>query len=100
ASYFDQADCDLNNPGPPATSIARMRATEQRAVEYYIREARQAMASSGGLSIPEELLNRGWAGAGIWYNRIAEINGAFFSAVNHLPVPSKLPLPMEQVMTA
>ncbi len=32
-----------------------------------------------------EVLDRGWAGAGIWYNVIAEINGAFVSTVTNMP---------------
>jgi hypothetical protein len=28
-----------------------------------------------------DILDRGWAGAGIWYNKIAEINGVFATSV-------------------
>ena len=41
----------------------------------------------------------GWAGAGIWYNKVAEVNGDFTEAVANIPVPSKYPELMEYVLT-
>lgn len=43
----------------------------------------------------DPLLDKGWAGAAIWYNRIAEMNGAVTSAVFNIPLPSKYPSVME-----
>ncbi len=43
-------------------------------------------------------LNYGWGGAGIWYNKIAEINGGWISAVNAVPLMDRYPLAMEQVL--
>lgn len=37
----------------------------------------------------------GWAGAGIWYNKIAEMNGTVLSAANSLPSVVKYPATME-----
>lgn len=39
----------------------------------------------------------GWAGAGIWYNKIAELNGTILSAANSLPYVRKFPELMEDV---
>lgn len=39
----------------------------------------------------------GWAGAGIWFNRIAEQNGAFAAAVYNVPSVSRMPSVMEFV---
>ncbi len=41
--------------------------------------------------------NRGWAGAGIWFNKIAQMNGALTTAVYNQPVITKLPSVMEYV---
>jgi conjugal transfer/type IV secretion protein DotA/TraY len=60
----------------------------------------QEMNDSGVFAVEPELLARGWGGAGIWYNRIAQWNGAFISAVKNMPSPSALPYPMIQVQTA
>lgn len=50
--------------------------------------------------MPVELLNRGWGGAGIWYNRIAQWNGAWIEAVKNVPSPSKMPSVMQDVQSA
>ncbi|MGZ9109166.1 MAG: DotA/TraY family protein [Micavibrio sp.] len=42
-------------------------------------------------------LNYGWAGAGIWYNKIGEVNGDFTEAVFNFPVIAKYPEIMEWV---
>ncbi len=39
----------------------------------------------------------GWAGAGIWYNKIAQMNGAISAAVANLPSVRSWPLVMEDV---
>jgi hypothetical protein len=39
--------------------------------------------------------DRGWAGAGIWYNIIAQINGAFSNSINQIPTPDSQPMVME-----
>ena len=40
---------------------------------------------------------KGWAAAGIWYNRIAEINGLFMDAVMNYPYPTAYPQVMEYI---
>ncbi|MCK6418715.1 MAG: DotA/TraY family protein [Alphaproteobacteria bacterium] len=45
----------------------------------------------------EEILRRGWGGAGIWYNAIADINGTFVTAVLAMPEGAAMPLVMEKV---
>ncbi len=44
------------------------------------------------------LQRRGWAGAGIWYNRIAEMNGMVVSSTFAVPLVSKYPKIMEDVV--
>lgn len=50
---------------------------------------------SGKYAVPEDHLQRGWAGAAIWYNTIARANGALISAAWNFPRPSKYPRTME-----
>jgi hypothetical protein len=59
--------------------------------------ALDAIAASGRWAIDANLEQKGWAGAAIWYNRIAEMNGALSSAVLAIPQPSKYPKLMEKV---
>ena len=44
------------------------------------------------------LHSRGWAGAGIWYNRVAEMNGMLTGAAFAVPIVSKYPAIMEKVL--
>ena len=46
--------------------------------------------------VSNEILNRGWGGAGIWYNKIAQMNGAFIGAIMSIPTPTLFPLLMEE----
>lgn len=46
--------------------------------------------------VPPALLDRGWGGAAIWYNHIAEWNGNFTAAALNVPTPSKMPSVMEK----
>ncbi len=55
------------------------------------------MANSTKWNVPDLLIQRGWGGAGIWYNRIAEMNGAITDSVFNIPTPSKLPAVMELI---
>lgn len=45
-------------------------------------------------SIPNQLLYRGWGGAGIWYNRVAELNGALVASAANGPQVSLYPMVM------
>ncbi len=56
-----------------------------------------AMAASGRWAIDANLRQKGWAGAAIWYNRIAEMNGGLTNAVLSIPQPTKYPKLMEKV---
>ncbi len=44
------------------------------------------------------LMEKGWAGAGIWYNRVAEMNGSLISAVYSVPTINLYPAIMEKVL--
>lgn len=43
----------------------------------------------------DNLQGKGWAGASLWYNRIAEINGDFANAVSNMPVITQYPYVLE-----
>lgn len=50
--------------------------------------------------VPTELLEKGWAGAAIWYNMVADINGGYVDAIHNFPQPTLWPDAMEQIMKA
>lgn len=61
-----------------------------------IDEARQQQIDNGKWM--ENYSKLGWGGAAIWYNKIAQVNGAFVSSVFGVPIPAKYPEVMESVM--
>ncbi len=57
----------------------------------------QAGEDHNDWNIPDKLMEKGWAGAALWYNRVAALNGEVTSAVYKIPQPSKYPFVMELV---
>ncbi|MFK7839422.1 MAG: DotA/TraY family protein [Bdellovibrionales bacterium] len=51
--------------------------------------------ASGNFLVPPEIIEKGWAGAAIWFNRIAEMNGAVIDASLNIPRPTLYPYSME-----
>ena len=46
----------------------------------------------------EEIYDLGWGGAGVWFNKINQINGGFVSAVFNVPAGIKRPIIIESVI--
>ncbi len=49
------------------------------------------------LVLPDEVKERGWAGAALWYNQLAQLNGLYAAAVQNVPRPFKYPMVMEEI---
>ena len=62
------------------------------------RDAVDALADSPRFDVNDIVTEKGWAGAAIWYNRIAEMNGAVTTSILNIPYPSLYPDLMEQVL--
>ncbi len=69
-----------------------------RQYEQYIDDSIQ-MGVEAQVDAPSwvELDDYGWAGAGIWYNKIAELNGMLVGAASAMPMVRKFPMTMENV---
>ncbi|MCB1651519.1 MAG: DotA/TraY family protein [Alphaproteobacteria bacterium] len=63
-----------------------------------MRDGINEQLDKGVFDMNEKILERGWAGAALWYNKIAEMNGAVTSASLNIPEPRKFPILMERVM--
>lgn len=74
--------------GPPVPSS--LKANILRAWENYVLTATYDDYDTG-------IQSRGWGGAGIWYNKIAEINGGWIDAARNVPFMDNYPLIMEEV---
>ncbi|MCB1651520.1 MAG: DotA/TraY family protein [Alphaproteobacteria bacterium] len=55
------------------------------------------MENSGEWTRDPILEDKGWAGAAIWYNKIAEMNGEITTAALNIPYPNRYPAVMERV---
>jgi conjugal transfer/type IV secretion protein DotA/TraY len=65
-----------------------------------IRQYYAAAQAGTDTAIKQETLDLGWGGAGIWYNRIAQINGGYVTAVRDIPRIKTYPDAMEKVLEA
>lgn len=91
-------DIDVSGyPPPPADKIevlknARVKLKE--AVRKHYADARQNV----DFKMREEVKQLGWGGAGIWYNRIAQVNGAYVVATLSVPAAHKWPQVAQYIM--
>jgi len=49
------------------------------------------------LMMTTAIKDRGWGGAGLWYNKIGERNGSLYTAVTNVPQVQKYPMVMEEI---
>ncbi len=63
----------------------------------FIDAAVLTQGSSAWLNPSVIVQNKGWAAAGIWYNKIAEMNGSLISSMYSVPMISRYPAVMEKV---
>lgn len=86
-------------PALPTTAEMVARRDEYvNRINFYMRIATTQQATSPILL--DSLTEYGWAGAGIWYNRIAQVNGSLISAVYNMPSISRMPQVMEEIAKA
>lgn len=52
---------------------------------------------ASNMLLTPEVRERGWVGAALWYNQIAEVNGMVATAVQNIPRPYRYPRVMEKV---
>lgn len=96
-NLLDWGPCDSGNP-PPISHVSDVVDAMQITMNTAIPAFRDVLAASGALDLDAEILNRGWGGAGIWFNRIAQENGKFSTVVRDIPYPSAYPKLMIDVM--
>lgn len=102
-SIINHAACPAQH-ATPLDSKFRNAVTDQTRSE--IKDAIDAAVAAQVLSASwdgawlggaDPLFNRGWAAAGIWYNKIAEMNGTMSMSVYSVPSASFYPDIMEKV---
>jgi len=86
-SIFDPTDVDL----PDHEFKERWKDYLTQRMNGVIDDAVTEQVEAGDWDMPPAIKDRGWAAAGIWYNKIAEQNGALISALRVPPVPVLYP---------
>ena len=100
--FIQRAECvarrimpTVNDPTCTPVADQTFAQTEINQYEAMVRTAVQngiaAQQASPRMGVPNNILRLGWAGASIWYNRIAEMNGAVTTATLNIPKASRIP---------
>lgn len=82
---------------PPATVFNGQLTTTRTNNAAAIMDIYTNFRNNLELELPEELRARGWGGAGIWYNQIADLNGTFAASIYAVPTVKQFPEVMEFV---
>lgn len=83
---------------PTPADFTAIGDTYRGLIETIITNAVTTQQGSSDMQLPAQLLARGWGGAGIWYNRIAQMNGALVGASRNLPEVKSYPKTMTITM--
>ena len=75
--------------------LQTLNTTTQAKVAAAADQARQVQTSQGVWN--EDFTSYGWMGAAMWYNKLAEMNGALIAAVQNAPHSTTYPTVMEDV---
>jgi conjugal transfer/type IV secretion protein DotA/TraY len=79
-------------------TFARNQITKwQNEINTKIKPLIEQQVANGNWDISQQIKDKGWAGAGIWYNRLAEMNGQVATSLYSMPLPEKYPYLLEVV---
>lgn len=70
----------------------------QTMVTTIIDEHYKSARDETDLTMRDETKKLGWGAAGIWYNRIAQVNGAYTVATYNVPVSNQFPKVQEEIL--
>lgn len=82
---------------PPVESIQAEIDQYQTAVNAAVATGLGELRDNISLKLNAQMARYGWGGAGIWYNRVAELNGSISSAIMAAPRPKAYPEVMDFV---
>lgn len=97
-SRIMQIDHDPNCDAWPTTDFANN--SIERWTNFIKTQIPAAVAqevAAVDFAVSPEMRARGWGGAAIWYNRIAQLNGQLTASVGNVPSPDQYPFLMEYI---
>lgn len=95
--YMTIPPSDRNAPLPPRDYKQTLVDGVRQQLDQALDQAIDAQANSGNLGVDPQIIEYGWAGAAIWYNKIAEQNGVLTQAVFSSPRIGQYPRVMEYI---
>jgi conjugal transfer/type IV secretion protein DotA/TraY len=83
---------------PNDTDLQKIRDDYQGKYNALMNDAINTIRNSPNVvdAVNKDLLSRGWGGAGIWFNDVAQTNGAIMSTAIQTPYPVSYPKVMER----
>lgn len=93
SSKYQDTNCTLPDKNFAQAQISAW----QNEIDSRMTALIQQQKDNGNWNVTNVLQEKGWAGAAIWYNRIAELNGEVATAVSNLPQPEKYGVIMEAI---
>lgn len=81
---------------PAATHLAHLRGLYMDEVADFMDDALDAQRNADWY---EDQSRYGWAGAALWYNKLAELNGSMITSVNSGPYVASYPQIMEEILS-
>lgn len=97
SNILDDASTCAADWKPPSATFQEAVSSYRTSLEMEVRKIYQDFRSHLNLKLNEELEHRGWGGAGIWFNNIADLNGTFTSAIYAVPTATDFPMLMEEI---
>jgi len=99
-AHFHNGGTECYTKNAKASWRSDVISTYQSTMNTQLATSWEEMTQDVSFKITDEVKDRGWGGAGIWYNKIAQVNGDFIAATVDVPYLEKYPLVMEQVKKA
>lgn len=94
---LDAGECAVQRYEPPTAVKEAVLTVMQSQMNGYVTALFNLFRAQLNLIVRPEILARGWGGAGIAYNDLADINGKFFDSVYTIPSAKNYPILMELV---
>lgn len=96
--FVHAIDCDPAPDEDPMSSCYYLETVFFGPQELPKKSMATLQNESQSWMVSEAFLDKGWAAAGIWYNKIAEMNGTVMEAAANMPEPVRFPMVMEKVL--
>lgn len=97
--WLEPREASENEQPPTDAGLAdQIREHWQSHSDTYMRINVNYYRAGMDTSISDDVKDRGWGGAGIWYNRLAQWNGEVVAAFNAVPSAASYPLVTEYIV--